>query len=159
MQHRSPIELRREAITSEVAQALIGALNAELRGRYPEDGTACHFRLDPDEVAPGRGVFLVMYAAAKPLGCGGLRMLDRATAEIKRMYIEPGVRGQGLGRRLLAALEAEARSLGATRVLLETGPRQPEAIALYTRAGFAAMPAFGEYVTHPLSVFMGKELQ
>ncbi len=152
------IEFRREAITSDVAQALIRALNAELLGRYPEDGTACHFRLDADEVAPGRGVFLVVYAGATPVGCGGLRMLDAGTAEIKRMYIDPSRRGQGLGRRLLAALEAEARGLRAKRIVLETGPRQPEAVAVYARAGFTEIPAFGEYETHPLSVFMGKDL-
>ncbi|HET8679805.1 MAG TPA: GNAT family N-acetyltransferase [bacterium] len=152
------IEFRREALTSVIATALILALNAELIARYPEDRTADHFELDADEVAPGRGVFLVAYAGSRPLACGAIRLLDADTAEVKRMYVEPGARGYGLGRRLLRALEAEAQLLGARRIVLETGPRQPEAIALYLRAGFSKIAAFGEYANSPLSVFMGKDL-
>ena len=152
------IEVRREPLTSHVATALILALNAELTARYPEDRSADHFELDADEVAPGRGVFLIAYASDRPLACGAIRLLDADTAEVKRMYVEPRARGQGLGRRLLRALEAEARMLGVKRVVLETGPRQPEAIALYTRVGFSTIAAFGEYENSPLSVFMGKDL-
>ncbi|MGQ0569688.1 MAG: GNAT family N-acetyltransferase [Armatimonadota bacterium] len=152
------IGVRREPITSNAAKELILALNAELSERYPDDGTANHFRLDADEVAHGRGAFLVAYAGDKALACGAIRLLDADTAEIKRMYVEPSARGLGLGRRLLGALEAEARILGVKKIVLETGPRQPEAIALYSRAGFSRIAAFGEYESSPLCVFMGKEL-
>jgi GNAT superfamily N-acetyltransferase len=152
------IEIRRAAITSSAARKLILALNAELSARYPEDGTAAHFRLDAGEVAHGRGAFLVAYAGGAPLACGAVRLLGADTAEIKRMYVRPSARGRGLGRRMLGALEAEARTLGAKQIVLETGPRQPEAIALYARAGFAEIAAFGEYEDSPLSVFMGKDL-
>ena len=67
-------------------------------------------------------------------------------------------RGAGLGRRILDALSAEARALGATRVVLETGARQHVAIGLYERAGFVRVAAFGEYVGSPLSVCMAKDL-
>ena len=74
-----------------------------------------------------------------------MRRIEPGVAEIKRMYVDPSARGRGVGRQILDALEAEARRLGARRIVLETGPRQPEAIALYARAGFAEIPLFGEY--------------
>src|SRR6266540_3674612 len=101
------IEVRRVDITSGDAAALIGALNAELSGRYPEPG-ATHFRLDRDEVAQGRGAFVVAYAGSTPVGCGAIRRIDSDSVEVKRMYVVPSGRGQGIGRSVLAALEAEA---------------------------------------------------
>ncbi len=151
------IEIRREDLTSETAQALIGALNAELRMRYPEDGVN-YFRLDPDEVSPGRGAFLVAYEADKAVGCGAVRVIDRGIAEIKRMYVLPDRRGHGIARRVLNALEDEARLLGVARLLLETGARQPEAIALYSNAGFFPTDPFGEDRPSPLNVFLEKRL-
>lgn len=139
------------------ARVLIEALNAELSGRYPEDG-ATHFRLDADEVAPGCGAFFIARRAGTPIGCGAVRRLDASAGEIKRMYVTPEARGHGVGRAVLAALEAEARRLGLTRLVLETGDRQPEAIALYERFGYVRIPAFGEYVDSPLSVCMAKDL-
>lgn len=125
---RTKVEIRRENIASPVAGSLIRALNAELLVRYPEEG-ATHFRLDPSEVAEGRGAFLVAYADGKPAGCGAIRRQDADTAEIKRMYVSPDIRGRGIGRAVLAALEAEGRRLGVSRIVLETGERQQEALA------------------------------
>ena len=153
----SDIELRREDLDSDVARRLIGALNEELSGRYSEPG-ANHFRLDPEEVVPGRGTFLVAYIGAVPLGCGAIRRLDPETAEVKRMYVTPGARGRGIGRRVLDQLEREARALGVRKLVLETGAKQPEALALYARAGFARIPVFGEYLGSDASICMGKEL-
>lgn len=152
------LRICRENLESPVVQALIAALNAELTDLYPEDDSANHFRLDIHEVAPGRGVFLVAYDENTPIGCGAVRRIETGVAELKRMYVSPAMRGRGIGRALLTALETEARQLGATRLVLETGPRQPEAIGLYARAGFVRISAFGEYQDHPLSVFMGKDL-
>jgi len=147
----------REDLLSPVAAALIDVLNAELLGIYPEEG-ACHFRLDPDEVHVDRGAFLVARADGTPVGCGAIRKFDPATAELKRMYVAPEMRGRGIGRRVLAALELEGWRLGVQRLVLETGERQAEALALYTGAGFARIPPFGEYVDSPLSVCMEKTL-
>jgi GNAT superfamily N-acetyltransferase len=149
--------IRRGELRSPVAMALIGALNDELSKRYPEAG-ATHFRLDADEVTDGRGAFLIAWTSGRPVGCGAIRRLDAATAEIKRMYVEQPARGSGVGRALLTALEAEARSLAVRRIVLETGERQLEALALYSSAGFARIPRFGEYAPSELSVCMAKDL-
>jgi GNAT superfamily N-acetyltransferase len=151
------LTVARADIRSPEALGLIGALNRELSSRYPEDG-ATHFRLDADEVAPGRGAFLIAARAGTPVGCGAVRRIEDGTAEVKRMYVRPEVRGQRVGQAVLSALEAEARALGCARLVLETGVRQMEAIALYERAGFARIAPFGEYVDSPLSVCMAKEL-
>jgi GNAT superfamily N-acetyltransferase len=151
------INIRREEIGSAFVQQLIGALNAELEERYPEEG-ANFFRLDADEVADGRGAFLVAYLDGQPVGCGAIRKNEPGVAEIKRMYVAPHVRGRGVGRLVLDELEAIARQLGVRRLVLETGPRQPEAIALYRRAGFVEIPLFGEYVGAEFSVCMAKDL-
>jgi putative acetyltransferase len=151
------IEVRRGELGSEVALGLIRALNAELAALYPEPG-ANHFRLDVDEVAEGRGAFLLAYAGGSPVGCGAIRRIDPTTAEVKRMYVAPGVRGRGVGRAVLTRLEAEARALGLSRLVLETGPRQTEALALYARAGFTIIPNFGEYASAPMSVCMAKAI-
>ena len=150
-------QIARTDILSPVAGRLIAALNAELTGRYPEEG-ACHFRLDPEEVAEGKGAFLVASADGVAVGCGAVRRISETEAEIKRMYVSPSVRGKGVGRALLSALEEEARRLGTKRLLLETGVRQPEALALYRKSGFAEIAPFGDYASTPLSVCMGKNL-
>jgi GNAT superfamily N-acetyltransferase len=146
-----------EELETRVVQELITALNAELGARYPEAG-ANHFRLDPAEVGPGRGAFLVARDGIVPVGCGAIRKLDATTAELKRMYVVPERRGQGIGRVIVEALEREARELGVKRLVLETGIRQPEAIALYDQCGFTRIPPFGEYIDSELSVCMGKTL-
>jgi len=152
------ISLRREELTSDAAQGLIKALNTELSGAYAEAG-ANHFSLNAAEVAPGQGGFFIAYLGDRPVGCGAVRLLDPATAELKRMYVEPALRGSGIGRRLVETLEVEARALGATRLVLETGTRQLNALALYARCGFTRIPLYGEYLASPAtSVCLGKEL-
>jgi putative acetyltransferase len=152
-----PIEVRRGDIGSPVAADLIQALNVELSGRYPEPG-ANHFRLEASEVAEGQGAFLLAYAGGAAIGCGAVRRRDGDTAEIKRMYVVPHTRGRGVGHAVLMALEEESRRLGIGRIVLETGERQPEALALYARAGFERIPPFGEYIGSPLSVCMAKKI-
>jgi GNAT superfamily N-acetyltransferase len=138
-------------------RALIAALDADLSFTYPEPG-ANHFRLDPDEVTPGRGILLIARDGVTAVGCGAVRLIDDHTAEIKRMFTIPSARGKGFGRAILAALEAEATRLGARRIVLETGARQAEALRLYDAFGFVEIPRFGEYVDSPLSVCLGKSI-
>ena len=152
------LQFRRGSLDQPAVVRLIEALDAELTERYPEEG-ANHFRLDADEVSDDRGVFLVGYLGEEPIACGAIRRLNKEDAEIKRMYVDPGARGSGVGRRLLAALESHGRGLGVKRIVLETGERQVEALALYEGAGFVRIPRFGEYADSPLSVCLAKDLQ
>lgn len=150
--------IRREELTSDTALRLISALNAELAAEY-NDPSANHFQLHADEVAPDHGAFLVAWSGQEAVGCGAVRLLDPQTAEIKRMYVASEWRGGGIGRRVLKALEAEARRLKAARLVLETGNRQERALVLYRSYGFSEIPAYGEYVHSPAtSICMGKDL-
>lgn len=153
----SAIEIRPEGLTSAAATLLIAELNAELLQTYPEPG-ATHFRLDPEEVGPGRGAFLVAYENDRPVACGAVRRIDHDAAELKRMYVSPSFRRRGISRLVLEALEAEARRLGVKRLVLETGVRQHAALALYTQAGFTSIRPYGEYFASPLSACFGKVL-
>ena len=154
----SKLAIERTDLASEVGQRLVQALNAETRSRYPEDDEFEKFALLPDEVAPGRGAFRVASVDGEPAGCGAVRLVEGGEAEIKRMYVVPEARNQGIGGAIVRALEAEARALRASRLILETGVRQPEAQALYEREGFTRIPPYGEHVNHPLSVCMAKAL-
>ncbi len=152
------VDIRRSTLSSPDANRLIAALNAELRKTFPEPG-ATHFSLNASQVADGDGAFLIAYIDDAAVGCGAVRRLDETTAELKRMYVDPSVRGRGIGRALIEALEREALHLGVTRIVLETGTRLASAIRLYERAGYARIPLYGEYVSSPdTSVCFGKSL-
>ncbi len=137
------------------AVALIHALNAELDERYPEPHSTFS-RLAADDVAEGRGVLLLATSAGRATACGAVRMLDETTAEVKRMFVAPEARGHKIGAAILRELERAAGELGAKRLVLETGTRQPEAVAVYERAGFTAVPCRGEYEAAPFSRCMEK---
>jgi GNAT superfamily N-acetyltransferase len=161
------LDLTPEALTSAVAASLIAELNRDLSADYPEPGTT-HFRLDPNEVSVGNGIFIVARWEGRPVGCGALRRiidpeltreLGPRVGELKRMYVARDLRGRGIGKALLNRLEAEALNLGLDRLVLETGIRSPEALALYKRAGFTGIRAYGEYVSSPTtSVCLSKTL-
>jgi putative acetyltransferase len=137
------------------AALLLPRLMRELGERYGDDGEG-DFR--PEDVCAPRAVFLVASLAGRPVGCGALRPMPDGAAEVKRMYVEPDVRGRGVGRRLLAELEGHARRLGYAVVRLETGLLQPEAIRLYEASGYRRIANYGIYVDNPLSVCFEKEL-
>jgi len=139
---------------SAEATTLIRLLASDLAGRYEKDDGSGGFR--PADATGPRSVFLVAYVEGRPVGCGALRPHDGATAEVKRMFVDPACRGRRIGAALLAELELQARRFGCARVILETGIRQPEAIRLYERAGYTRIPAFGRHVGNPLSVCFGK---
>ena len=151
------VVVKRADLDSPEAVALIEALNAELLETYPEPG-ATHFRLDPDEVAAGRGGFFLAWEGDRAVGCGAVRRIDERTGEIKRMYVLPAERGRGVSRVLLTALEDEARRLGLARVCLETGTRQMAALALYERSGFVRIAAYGDYANSAFGVCLEKAI-
>ncbi|MGY1832724.1 GNAT family N-acetyltransferase [Geodermatophilus sp. SYSU D01180] len=124
---------------------LTTAQQAELRARYDGDS-------EPGTPPSAADVSVVLVARdpdGTAVGCGALRVLGDDVAEVKRMYVAPEARGRGVSKLVLAGLEAAARERGWTTLRLETGPRQPEAIALYEGAGYRPIPAFGAYVDSP----------
>lgn len=149
------IELRVEPYDGPVAQELIAAVQQEYVTRYggPDDSP-----VDPDEFTPPDGCFVVAYDGVEAVATGGLRRSDDGAMEIKRMYVKPQWRGRGLSRVVLADLEQRARDLGATRIVLETGEKQPEAIRLYETSGYERIDGFGHYACSPMSVSFGKTL-
>lgn len=136
---------------------MIAALDAGLAQLYPPEQRFGP-NLKAQHLEAGRGTFLIARDNGRSVGCGAIRLLDTTTAEVKRMYVEPEQRGKGIGRAVLARLEAEARQLGAKRLVLETGVLSPEALALYRGAGFRQIDCWGEYATSPTSVCMEKIL-
>jgi GNAT superfamily N-acetyltransferase len=140
---------------SRDALDLIEALDDELLRRYP--GAVIEGLLPED--AMDRLAFLVARIGNRPVACGAVRAIDPAVGEIKRMFVRPECRGQGIARAILAALEARAAELGYSTLRIETGSRQPEAVALYKTAGYVAIPPFGKYVGNPFSHCFEKRLR
>jgi GNAT superfamily N-acetyltransferase len=147
----------REPFDSADVQALAEAQQEEMRGRYGGVGDIGPKR-EAHMFEPPGGVFLVTRVDGRAVACGGVCRFDDARAELKRMYVLPEFRGTGLGRQLLEALEAEARRLGYSGMVLETGNRQPEALGLYLSAGYGSIPCYGAYASRALSMCFEKQL-
>ncbi len=92
--------------------------------------------------------FFIARLHGQAAGCGGIALSDDY-AEVKRMFVRPALRGQGLAHALLRHLEAEAKGAGIAVLRLETGIHQPAAVRLYEQAGFRPCPAFGDYLALP----------
>ncbi|GAA4027986.1 GNAT family N-acetyltransferase [Allokutzneria multivorans] len=156
------LELRVVAYDHPDAAKLISAVQQEYVLRYGDEDIT---PVDPAEFAPPLGLFVVGYLAGEAVVCGGWRAHDSddpdfrdGDAEIKRMYVVDEARGKGLAKRVLAELERTARAAGRLRIVLETGTKQPEAVALYGANGYARVPGFGAYKDDPLSICFGKPI-
>jgi putative acetyltransferase len=125
-------------------------------GLYPPE--SCHLLGVEELEAPGVRVFVARDAAASAVGMAALVDRGDGSAELKRMFVSEVARGQGIASRILAELERFASARGIALIQLETGPRQPAAIALYERSGYASIPNFGKYVGDPNSVCFQKRL-
>jgi len=101
---------------------------------------------------------VVAYENGEPAGCGALKEFATNIMEVKRMYTSPAHRGKGIASQVLAELESWAAELGCTKCVLETGKRQPEAIALYNKCGYASIPNYGQYAEVGNSVCFEKEI-
>lgn len=166
---RAALHIAAEPFDGPVARRLVAALMADLDERYAADGVGegdhpemvAHHRVRPEQVVPPAGVFLVAWLDGEAVGCGAVRRLlggPEHVGEIKRMYTAPTARRKGVSRALLLRLEREAATLGMRRLQLETGARQPEAIALYETEGYHRIPGFGQYARDELSVCFAKDL-
>jgi GNAT superfamily N-acetyltransferase len=111
-----------------------------------------------NEPAVSRSAFLLARFGSQVVGCAALRSLTSEVAEVKRMFVAQSVRRHGIGRLLLTNLEHIASGFGYCALRLETGVRQPEAIALYESHGFHRIPPYGDHVADPLSICFEKEL-
>ena len=145
-----PVEVRAEPPDSADGRRCRQAYYDELAARF-EGG----FAADADELAsdaqmqPPSGVFVVARLAGRAVGCGGIKWVEPDTAEIKRVWTDPAARRMGVARKILAALEAEARRAGARTVRLDTNRVLHEAKALYQSLGYAEVAPFNnEPVAH-----------
>ncbi|HEU5128680.1 MAG TPA: GNAT family N-acetyltransferase [Glycomyces sp.] len=153
MQHT----LKRTSFTDPVAQALCEELQAEYRRRY---GDGDQTQIELDDFDPPNGDFIVAFDAdGEPLGCGGWRAHEETDAEMKRVYVRERARRRGLARLIVAAVEDSAAEAGRKRLVLETGPRQPEAIAMYKALGYRPITPYGYYAEADDSLHLGKELR
>jgi GNAT superfamily N-acetyltransferase len=138
-----------------VARALRDAQQVELSARYGDDGT-------PEPPAGSVVATLVVALDGVPAACGSLRDVSgehgAGTGEVKRVYVDPGARGRGLARVLMRELEARALALGWTRLVLEAGLQQPEAIGLYLSLGYEPVERYGEWADVPDSRCFAKAL-
>lgn len=121
--------------------SLVSRLDAELAGR---DGAEHAFYAQFNKIDMLRQV-VVAHKGKLPVGCGAIKAFDSTAMEVKRMYVMPGFRAQGVASRVLLELEKWAVELGFQKCVLETGLRQPEAIALYTKNGYNPIPNYGQY--------------
>jgi GNAT superfamily N-acetyltransferase len=149
------LEFQPARYDDEVAAGLVEQVQEEYVVRY---GGRDDAPVDPDEFSPPHGLFLVAMLDGTAVGCGGWRDLGDGRIEIKRMFTAPAVRGRGIARALLAELERTAAAAGHSRVVLETGLAQPEAMALYPSAGYDPIDGFGHYAGEPLSRAFAKDL-
>lgn len=139
---------------------LAQAQQAEMLALYGEGGNDIGPTREASQFEPPDGVFLVVRDdAGEPVACGGVVRFDKTRAELKRMYVLPNARGRGLGRLVLQHLEYEARRLRYAGVLLETGDRSVEALALYESSGYEPIPCYGVYAHRGLSRCFEKRLQ
>jgi putative acetyltransferase len=140
-----PLEIERVESPTDDARALVDELEAELSAHYPPENRHGYniARLFQPNVS-----FFIARLDGTAVGCGGIAFEDDF-AELKRMFVRPGARGRGVAQAVLARLQEEARARGVTRLVLETGDAQLDAIRFYEHAGFTRCDAFGAYVTMP----------
>ena len=130
-------------MTDPAVAALLAGLEDEYEVRYgPNEEMG---RTHADEFAPPEGCFVVITDGQITAAGGGFRLYSPGTCEVKRMWTHPDYRRQGLAARVLTDLEARASKAGYRRLILETGPRQPEAISFYENRGYRRIPYFGIY--------------
>lgn len=152
------VTLRAVPYDDPVAAELVGRVQQEYVDRY---GGPDEAPVDPGEFVAPHGLFLVAEVAGVPAGCGAWRACppgDPGTVEIKRVYVAPEFRRRGLAQLLVQALETSAAAAGHVRVVLNTGDRQPEALALYLGLGYVPVPGYGVYACTPGAVFLGRPL-
>lgn len=134
---------------------LVTELDKELRIR---DGDEHSFYQQYNKIVNIKYV-IVAYDGDIPVGCGALKEYSAAAIEIKRMFVPSEKRGHGIASNVLRELEKWALELSYTKCILETGKKQPEAIALYKKSGYTLIPNYGQYKNIKNSVCFEKDLK
>jgi GNAT superfamily N-acetyltransferase len=137
------MKMQRVRLSDAEVEPLLDGLTLEYDTRYGENIEMT--RASIDEFDPPSGLFMVLVDGPITAAGGGFRRYDKTTCEVKRMWTHPRYRRQGLAVRVLGALEDAAREAGYTRLILETGPRQPEAETLYETRGYNRVEVYGHY--------------
>ena len=134
---------------------LVKLLDAELAER---DGADHPFYAQFNKIDKIKFV-VVAYDDGKPVGCGAIKEYALNTMEVKRMFTLPECRGKGIATKILIELENWTRELSYSKCILETGKKQPEAIALYKKNGYILIPNYGQYAEVENSVCFEKEIK
>ena len=135
------LELIRTDSANKDFTELVSLLDADLKIRDGEDHAFYAQYNKTDKIKH----VIVAYQNGFPVGCGAIKAYLLEVAEVKRMFVRPEFRGQGIAGRILKELESWAPELSFQQLILETGKAQPEAIALYLKSGYEIMPNFGQY--------------
>lgn len=150
------VEFRRGRVDEGDGARLLAEFAAEIDALYggldlsaPGMPTA-----GPADLGPPAGAFLVGYDDGVPVCCGGVKRLPDGACELKRLYVVPAARRQGVARTLLGTLEDVARELGYRVARLDTGPRQPHAAAFFAAEGYAAI---GNFNANPAASWWGEK--
>jgi GNAT superfamily N-acetyltransferase len=149
------VKLERTNSANQDFIELVRALDADLAQR---DGSEHSFYAQFNKIDMIKYV-VVAYEHDKPVGCGAIKELVPGTMEVKRMYTLPGHRGKGIATKVLGELERWAAELSYEKCVLETGKRQPEAIALYKKSGYKIIPNYGQYSGMENSVCFEKDVR
>jgi putative acetyltransferase len=149
------ISLKRTTCTDTDFQDLVRQLDKDLWSRYPEE----HQSYDGFNIITDIDTVIVAYHEGRPVGCGCFKPFDQGGVEIKRMYVQPHLRGRGIAYSVLRELEQWAKELGYRYAVLETAIRQQEAIGLYRKSGYMKMDKYPPYDSMELSVCFRKDLQ
>jgi Transcriptional regulators len=147
----SSVRIERTSPSTPVARWCVAQYFAELDRRFGQGfDPAASIPADDAEMLPPAGAFLVALLEGNPIACGAVKTIAPEVGSLKRMWVADSARGLGLGRRMLTALEREARALGLVTLRLETNRVLTEAIALYRSAGYAEVPPFNAdpYANH-----------
>lgn len=137
------MEIRRARLGDEEVEPLLVGLSDEYDTRYGENIEMT--RASADEFNPPAGLFIVLMDGLTTAAGGGFRRHNKTTCEVKRMWTSPLYRQRGLATQVLRTLEDAAWKTGYAQLILETGPRQPEAEALYAGRGYSRIEVYGHY--------------